>query len=38
VGAGWSERDAREACVHDLAVTRTGARESPRRTDGRERR
>ncbi len=38
LGAGWSEQDAREACVHDLAITRTCARQSPwRRTDGRER-
>jgi hypothetical protein len=37
-GAGWSEHDAREACVHDLAITRTCARQSPWRTDGRERR
>jgi hypothetical protein len=38
LGAGWSEHDATEACVHDLAVTRTGARQSPGRTDGRRRR
>jgi hypothetical protein len=38
LGAGWSEQDAREAGVHNLAVTRTGARQSPGRTDGRERR
>ena len=36
LGAGWSERDAREASVHDLAITRTCARQSPWRTDGRE--
>jgi hypothetical protein len=36
VAAGWSERDAREASVHDLAITRTSARQSPWRTDGRE--
>ena len=38
VGAGWSEQDAREARVHDLAITGTCARQSPGRTDGRERR
>ncbi len=38
LGAGWSEHDAREACVHDLAITRTCARQSPWSTDGRERR
>ena len=38
LAAGWSEHDAREACVHDLAITPTCARQSPWRTDGRERR
>ena len=38
VAAGWSEHDAREACVHDLAITRTCARQSLWSTDGRERR
>jgi len=38
LGAGWSEHDARAACVDDLAVSRTCARQSPWRTDGRERR
>jgi len=36
LGAKRSERDAREASVHDLAITRTCARQSPWRTDGRE--
>ena len=38
LGAGWSEHDAREARVDDLAITRTCAGRSPVRTDGRRRR